>query len=413
MGTDMAFTVARNGLWAALVLLLGSLAAYAVLVGKPAPSPEVPPEAGPPEVEVIIAEPRRQALSVQTQGTVRPTLQVRVVSRVSGRVERVSPRFAVGGFFAAGEELVKIEDVDYQLAIARAESQVAAAQQRLAEERGRARQAEREWRDLGTAEANALFLRKPQVAAAEAALKASEADLQAAQLDLARTEISVPFNGRVSEKLVDVGQFVTAGSPIASVYGTDAVEVRLPLTGRQVALLDLPLSYEEDKAFGAGTGAPVVLRAVFANREWRWQGRIVRTDASIDEDSRMVYAVAEVAEPFTRDADSERPPLSPGLFVHATISGKPLPNVSGLPRTALLSGDAVMLVDEGGVARKRPVHILQSDADTVWAQGLQAGERVIVREVPRVVAGVEVRVSSIAQAPARAESLTSHARAGG
>ena len=127
----------------------------------------------------------------------------------------------------------------------------------------------------------------------------------------------------------------------------------------------------------------------------------------------MVYAVAEVAEPFTRDADSERPPLSPGLFVHATISGKPLPNVSGLPRTALLSGDAVMLVDEGGVARKRPVHILQSDADTVWAQGLQAGERVIVREVPRVVAGVEVRVSSIAQAPARAESLTSHARAGG
>lgn len=407
----MAFTVARNSLWAALILLLGGLAAYAVLVGKPAPSPEVPPEAGPPTVEVVIAQPRQESLAVQTQGTVRPTREVRVVSRVSGRVESVSPGFAVGGFFAANERLLKIEDIDYQLAIARAQSQVAAAKQRLAEERGRSRQAEREWRDLGTAEANALFLRKPQIAAAEAALEASEADLQAAQLDLARTEISVPFNGRVSEKLVDVGQFVSAGSPLATVFATDAVEVRLPLSGRQVALLDLPLTYEEDREIGRETGARVDLRAVFANREWHWQGRIVRTDASIDEDSRMVYAVAEVAKPFAREPGSERPPLSPGLFVHATISGKPLPDVVGLPRSALLSDDSVMIVDEGGIARTRPVRRLHSDSATVWVQGLQGGERVMVREVPRVIAGVEVRVASVAQMAGKAESPTPRPRA--
>ncbi|MCB1841917.1 MAG: efflux transporter periplasmic adaptor subunit, partial [Halioglobus sp.] len=173
----MMSTRARNAVVAALVLLLGGLAAYAVLVGKPEPLPEVAPEPQAPLVDVVIATPREQALTVRTQGTVRPLREVKLVSRVNGRVERVSPRFAVGGFFAANQELVKVEDVDYRLAIARAESQVAAAKQRLAEERGRSRQAEREWRDLGTSEANALFLRKPQIAAAEAALRASEADL--------------------------------------------------------------------------------------------------------------------------------------------------------------------------------------------------------------------------------------------
>ncbi|MCB1844424.1 MAG: efflux RND transporter periplasmic adaptor subunit, partial [Halioglobus sp.] len=234
------------------------------------------------------------------------------------------------------------------------------------------------------------------------ALRASEADLEAAQLDLARTVISAPFNGRVSEKHVDVGQFVTAGTPVATVYGTDAVEVRLPLTGRQVALLELPLTYEEDSASGVDSGARVMLEAGFANQQWKWQGRIVRTDASIDENSRLVYAVAEVQKPFARAEGSERPPLSPGLFVNASISGKPLPQVARLPRTALHSGDTVMLVDADEIARKRPVHVLHSDADSVWVQGLEAGERVMVREVPRVVAGAQVRINHVAQTAAAA-----------
>src|SRR5690606_34720150 len=117
--------------------------------------------------------------------------------------------------------------------------------------------------------------------------------------------------GRIREKFVDVGQFVTPGTVIATVYDTNVAQVRLPLTGRQVALLDLPLHYENQSASEA-TGAAVLLRAGFANKMWEWQGRIVRTEANIDENSRLVYAVAEVDKPFAQDADQERPPLSPG-----------------------------------------------------------------------------------------------------
>jgi multidrug efflux pump subunit AcrA (membrane-fusion protein) len=250
----MALTWARNGLWALLVLVLGGALSYGLLVGKSGPEPVAPPVYGPPAVDVVAAAPALRSLSVETQGTVRPLREIKLVSQVGGRVELVSPRFAEGGFFGAGEQLLKVEDIDYQFVIARAQSQVAAASQRVAEEQGRALQAKREWRDLGSDQANALFLRKPQLASAQAALKASEADLAAARLDLDRTSISAPFNGRISEKYVDVGQYIAPGTAIATVYDTDVALVRLPLTDRQVALLELPLTCARASPIKCGSG---------------------------------------------------------------------------------------------------------------------------------------------------------------
>lgn len=392
----MALTWARNGSWALLVLLVGGVMVYALWVGKPGPAPQAPPAPEPPRVDVMSANPAQRAIEVHTQGTVRPLREIKLVSQVGGRVESVSTRFAEGGFFAAGEQLLKIEAIDYELAIARAESQVAAARQRVAEEQGRALQAKREWRDLGSEQANALFLRKPQLASAEAALKAAQADLDAARLDLNRTAIRAPFNGRISEKLVDVGQYVTPGTAIAEVYDTDVVQVRLPLTDRQVALLDLPLNYDNDPE-AEYAGVPVTLQARFANRDWEWQGHIVRTDASIDVDSRVVYAVAEVEKPFAREAGSERPPLSPGLFVSATISGREMSDVSVLPRSALLSDDSVLVVDGRQRVRNRAVTVLWTNTRQAWLQGLEHGDRVVVKGAAQAVAGMEVTVNNVGE----------------
>ena len=380
----------KSWLLTAVVLVIGFGAAYGLLVGKGGPEPAAIPVSVPPLVDVVQVRPSRQALTVSTQGTVRPLREINLVSRVAGRVEAVADGFAAGGFFAAGTPLLKIEDYDYQFAIARAESQVAAARQRVAEEQGRALQAKREWRDLGSEQANALFLREPQLAAARAALKAAQADLGAARLDLERTAVSVPFNGRVSEKYVDIGQYVTPGTAIAKVYATDVATVRLPLTDRQVALLELPLNYDNETP---DTATDVVLTARFGNRAWQWLGKIVRTDANIDVDSRVVYAVAEIERPFAREPGSERPPLAPGLFVDATISGRQLPAVTALPRTALRNDGNVMVVDGERRARLKPVAMLQRTNEQVWVQGLEEGDRVIVAESAATVAGMEVTVS--------------------
>ncbi|WP_206604609.1 efflux RND transporter periplasmic adaptor subunit [Kineobactrum sediminis] len=378
---------------AAVVMAVGVVVAYVLLVARPAPEPQAPATAALPLVDVMTVEPAPRELSVTTQGTVRPAREIDLVSRVAGRVQSVAAEFAAGGFFRATDVLVDVEDVDYRFAIARMESQVAAARQRLAEEEGRALQARREWRDLGNAQGNALFLREPQLASARAALKAAEADLDAAQLDLERTRIVAPFNGRISEKYVDTGQYVTPGTRVARVYATDVVEVRLPLTDRQVALLDLPLHYRAQE--GAVALPDVTLQATFGNRDWQWQGRIVRTDANIDENSRMVFAVAEVTDPFARGADGVRPPLAPGMFVSATISGRSMDAVTGLPRSAMHSDGTVMLVDSRQQLVKRKVDVLQSDTGQVWVQGLLRGDRVVVRQSAVAIAGMAVDVNEV------------------
>ena len=136
--------------------------------------------------------------------------------------------------------MLELEKADYEFAIARALAQEAAAAQRVAEERGRNLQAQREWRDLGTVEANDLFLRKPQLRAAEASMAAAQADVSAAELALARTTVRAPFDGRLESKSVDIGQFVAPGTVLAQVYATDGVEVHLPISDSQLALLELP-----------------------------------------------------------------------------------------------------------------------------------------------------------------------------
>ena len=73
--------------------------------------------------------------------------------------------------------------------------------------------------------------------AAELAVKAAQADVAAAELALDRTIIKAPFDGRVQQKRVDIGQFVGNGTPLAQIYALEALELRLPLSDAQLALL--------------------------------------------------------------------------------------------------------------------------------------------------------------------------------
>ena len=115
------------------------------------------------------------------------------------------------------------------------------------------------WDRIGSGQARSLTLREPQLASARAELAAAEANLETAQRNLERTEVRAPYAGRVREKNVDVGEFVTVGALVARIYAVDAAEVRLPLPDGDLAYLDLPLNYRGES--GRIRGPVVTLRA--------------------------------------------------------------------------------------------------------------------------------------------------------
>ncbi|HEY7772173.1 MAG TPA: efflux RND transporter periplasmic adaptor subunit [Marinagarivorans sp.] len=391
--------------------LAGCAALSIVVFAKPKPEPRPISESDAlVSVSVIEATPKSARLAVAAQGTVVPRREIDIIAQVSGLVVGVNDSFVDGGFFVDGQRLLQLDKSDYEVAALSAQSRLADARRLLAEEQGMSRQAQREWRDLGNQNANDLFIRKPQLAAREAAVAHAEAELKKAQLDLARTDIVAPYAaGRIKQTLVDLGQYVAAGTRLATVYDSSVIEVRVPLTEPQAALVDLPLL---PLPAGAKANAPRVdVSGVVAGRLEHWQGRLTRTGAFVDPDTRMFNAVIEVDSPFAGGA-----PLLPGLFVDVTIEGKALEQVLELPRNALFERDKVYVLDEANKISQRQVQVLRKTEDAVWLRAdIPAGVRVALEKQTLTPVGSEVAPSLVgktakaddAKAPAETSAMVS------
>ena len=377
------------------ILVAGIILISIIALLKPTPQRRVSAPKPLLEVEVIVASPSPMQVFIKSQGTVAPRREIDLVSQVSGKIVAVADNYANGGFFQADGRLVQVEPADYGFAVTRAKAQLARADEQVALERGRSRQAKREWRDLSDPTANTLFLRQPQLNSALAGLESARADLEKAKLDLARTGISAPFQGRIRETFVNLGQYVTPGTRIAKVYSTDIVEIRLPLSDREVMLVDLPVDFENSQALNYPA---VTLISRVGDMRHEWQGNIVRTDASIDIQSRMTFAVAEVESPFKSDADGSRPPLSIGLFVEANIEGKTIANAVSLPKDIVYRGRDILVLNERDEISFLTVSILQSNPKSVLAVGIAAGTRVVSTRISLPINGM--KVAPIAPTPA-------------
>jgi RND family efflux transporter MFP subunit len=374
-----------------LILILAAGAAWVMIIARPDVEKQAP-QVRPPLVRTAMVSLEDLRFTVTSQGTVSPRTESRLVPEVSGLVIEVAPSFASGGYFEEGETLVRIDAHDYRQSVVLARAEVARAKLALAQEEAEAGVARKEWEELGNGEATPLTLREPQLENARAAAAAAEAALETARRNLERTEVLAPYDGRVREKLVDVGQFVTVGTPLATLYSVDYAEVRLPLPDDQLAFLELPFEYRDDPS--RRSGPKVVLRAEFAGKVHEWTGRVVRTEGEIDRRSRMVHVVARVANPYARGDDPRRPPLAAGMYVEAEIEGTEVELAAVLPRAALRGDGLVYVIDGENRLRFRRVELLRSTNESiVVGAGLEAGEKVILSPMEAVTDGMQVRTA--------------------
>ena len=372
-----------------LVVILGVVGALALIGSRPEVE-RSEPTARPPLVRVMTVRHSELPLTVESQGTVRPRLESSLVAQVDGRIDWVSRDFAEGGFFEKGQELIRIEDRDFLLAVSQADAQVAQAHVQVELEKAEADLAREEWSELVEGEPSALALREPQLAEAEARLQAARAVLERAQLDLERTRIRAFFDGRVQSTLVDLGQYVGRGTGLARVYSTDAAEIRLPVAKDQLGFLDLGDGLNLEGADGQGPA--VAIRGTIGDRSYSWSGRIVRAGSEFDPQTRMLPLFARVDDPFGAARESAGAPLPIGLFVDAEIQGKRLLEAVVVPREAIRPGNQVLVVDDQGRIEFRQVEPFRIDRDVaILTSGLSDGELVCVSALDTAIEGMQVR----------------------
>lgn len=370
---------------APIAILLVGIGSFKMLeAGKPIPEKKTE-EIRPLSVYVEHAEQKDVSLLVSTQGEVRARTEVALVAQVAGRVVSISTEFTEGGIVSKGVSLINIDDADYKLALAQSQAAVAEAKVGVQEAEAIADVARKQ---LGSSKKlSPLALKLPQVAQAKARLEAARASLSLAELNLARTKISLPFNGRVTEKSVDVGQYVSPGTSLGRAFSTNVVEVRVPLDDDELASLDLPIGFIAD-----GENPLLVdLSAVVAGKMQHWQGELVRLDAAIDSRTRTLFGQIEIKSPYDKNVSQNNMPLAVGIYVKAEIKGRRISNATVISRDGLRAGNNVFVINSEDKLDVRKVDVVHSSSKiAVIGSGVKPDDRVIVSSIRNPIPGMRI-----------------------
>lgn len=371
-------------------------------------------------------------------GTVVPGRSWSAVAQVAGRVARVAPELERGARVAAGTEIVKIADEDYQLAVARADAGIGSAQVGLDElaldEANLRASLEIEQRALALAERDLqrqrslagrgttsqaavdasdleMVRQRAKVQDLENQLKlvptrrrtqeltkvVNEADLATALLNLDRTSIATPFEGRVAEARVEATQYVGVGEVLAVLDGVETAEVDVQIPqARMKPFAELGFGGLGGTANPIGTlgaliervGLTAVVRLRFDDRDIEWPGRVVRISDTVDPATRTIGLIVVVDEPYASARAGERPPLIKDMFVEVELRAGATAAAIVVPRSAVRDG-AVLVVGAGSRLERRPVSAVRAFGDlVVVGDGLAPGDRVVLDDLAAAVPGM-------------------------
>ncbi|TQV66505.1 efflux RND transporter periplasmic adaptor subunit [Exilibacterium tricleocarpae] len=393
------------------ILAAGILAGWALIEMAPA-AVKQPVIQRTPLIEVVQVNQVARRIPVFSRGTVQPKTQINLIAEVEGKATYVSVNLKNGGVFKEGELLLQIDASRYELEVTKAQSAVASAELFLEKATATAKVARRG----AKRNASAYALHIPQLNEAKAKLAAAKADLQVAQLQLANTQLKAPFTGRVKVSDINVGQYINAGALVADIYALDMAIIRLPVSNKQLKLIDLPWFYsdsiapapspdhdldnsDETRSDAAENNSlrqnlpQLKVSGFFGGSKYTWQGKIEYAEGGLDE-NQIMYLVGEIGRPYQRSLqDPERPPLEPGLFVEAEIQGRHFDAVYEVPRQALHGGNKVWTVDEKNRLHAKQVNVVYRGPEMIYVdRGLSDGEQIVITALDYVVNGMEVRI---------------------
>ncbi len=332
-------------------------------------------------VQTIRIKPEARSVSVSAFGSVIPSRKVSIRPQVSGQVIQQSASMTLGGRVKEGEELIRIDPKDYELALAEVKSNLEQARFEREVESGRQVIAQREWdelqAELDAEEVNrSLVLREPHLRRAESLMEKATNDIEVAELQLTRTVIESPFNAMVVEESVEVGQLVGPNTTICELVGTDEFWIQVTLPFSDLKWIQFPsgdrLGAEAEVILDTGEGSST-----------SWSGRVIRLLSDLDPLGRMARIMVSVEDPLGITVESEDAlPLLLGSYVEVKINAGELKDTLRIPREALHEGDQVWVVGSDSLLKIIQAEVLWLEKETVLiANSLEKDEELIVSDL--------------------------------
>lgn len=322
----------------------------------------------PPPTLVSVAEAKSEVVPnlLTAVGGLAAVHQVDVTADVNGRVTEI--KFEPGTHVEAGMPLVQLFDAPEQGDLANYKAQATVAQLSL----DRAKQL-----------AARQFGPQATVDQAQAAYDQAQAGIAKTEALISQKLVRAPFSGELGVRKVEVGQYLTAGTPIVSLTDLSELWANFTVTEKDSGSLKV--------------GQTVRLK-VDAYPGRIFEGKITTIEPQIAADTRNIRVQATIANP--------EKILKPGMFVTTTVVLPDKPAVVTVPETAVdytLYGDSVFVITEkkeadGKTSLSAVRTFVQTgnrvDGRAEIIKGLKPGDKVVAVGQLKLQSGAAVAIST-------------------
>jgi RND family efflux transporter MFP subunit len=332
-----------------------------------------------PTVKIETALAQDYPVRITSFGEVNPLEKTMLSAQVSGEVTSWHPKFVPGGLVLAGDTLFSIEKDTYEAALLQAEANLSLAESQQIEEQARADVAKQEAKNSPKSKVSDLYLRKPQLMSAKAALKSAQSKLKIAQRDLENCDITAPYDALVINRNIGVGQYVNQGSQVAELYNIETAEITFPIAGFDREFL--PTTITNIAARISTNGYNAITR----------QGLVSRDLGIIDQSTRMSQLVVRLEDPYSLKSDL--PTLKFGSYVEVSFAGKTLNQIYRLPQS-LVTNRIVWVVDEEQQLQPQRVEILREEGKYfLISEGVRDQDKLVTTLPEYPQKGMKVKIA--------------------
>lgn len=336
-------------------------------------------QGGPPALPVTVAQPLVREVTEWDDyvGRFEAVSSVEVRPRATGYLQR--SHFTDGQYVRAGQLLFTIDARPTQAALDQARAQLARAKATLVNARTELARSETLAKSQA-ASVEEVEQRRAAVRAGEADVAAAQAAVRAAQLNVGFTRVTAPISGRVSQRMVDPGNAVTADQTVLTrIVSTNPMHFLFQ--GSEASLL------QYERQGDTLQKAPVRIR-LQGEEDYRIHGRIDFVDNALSDGSGTIAVRAVVP-----NSDGK---LRPGMFGQLQLAASaPRPSLM-VPATAIVTDGArrlVYVIGKGDVVQARPVELGPViDGLRVIRSGITAQDRIVVNGIQRAQPGQPAKV---------------------
>ena len=333
--------------------------------------------------EQIVVDVLKPSTAVHTAtrtltGQVETRANVAISPQVTGRVISLHPSLIPGGTIKAGEVLFGIDPTDYEIALKRSRSEVAAASADLEQATADASNFIKDWqRVYPDKPAPSLVAKEPQINAIEARLDAAEASVHQAETNLARARVTADSTVRIIESTIEVGQLLSPSGQYGSYYVADALRIRASTQYETIRDLQLVAGKQVELIANARTGS--------GGDSEHYGAEIISVGAALDSRTQLQPLIISVPKDHN---------LTPGTFVTVKVSGGENLDVFTLPASAMATRTSVWRVSAGKL-EETDVNIIDVTEDNVIVRSFDVKDGIVVSQVPTSFVKRPVKIRAV------------------